>query len=371
MERDVYEPSTGGTGVTFTTPYFYDGMELTGISPYAECANSVERANCTDLHVCVVQGTTYVPIVTKLFPQTDAITLVSSFQEMFDHLADGECNVLVGDVFSLSNAQAVAAGFTTDDKKYVVGESVQTHEPLALVTRDDDAVWSDFVNWVVISLIYSEEKGYNNNNTNTSPYPEINYFGEQYKNMFNHVLQAVGGWNDIFNRHSGGDIPRLGLNQINSGKTGLMYSAPFGNSSTLGPKPTGIMDTILNKRNSLVCGVSRRPFFGEFSGGQWTGFDIDICRALAAALFHGVSDHVLLKAVNVGEQFDKLRNGEIDIMVRSTAVTFEKDVTNGTSNREGLTFSQPLFYDEMRFGGVSQYVLCLYEGLVDVCIIRI
>lgn len=96
-------------------------------------------------------------------------------------------------------------------------------------------------------------------------------------------------------------------------------------------------------RGSLVCGVSQGlPGFSEHDGkGKWTGFDVDFCRAVAAAIFDD-PDKVTYVPLNAAERFDALKAGKIDILSRNSTWTLGRET-------EGLTFAGVTYYDGQGF----------------------
>jgi general L-amino acid transport system substrate-binding protein len=76
----------------------------------------------------------------------------------------------------------------------------------------------------------------------------------------------------------------------------------------------------VRERGFLVCGVSEGiPGFSiTDASGQWTGYDVDFCRALAAAVL-GDAEKVKYRPLTSGEAENALRMGEVDILSRSVA----------------------------------------------------
>jgi general L-amino acid transport system substrate-binding protein len=88
------------------------------------------------------------------------------------------------------------------------------------------------------------------------------------------------------------------------------------------------------------CGTQDvSPAFGYIdSAGKYSGFDIDFCRVVAAAIFGDVSKGV--PVVVTGEtRFPTLQNGDTDVLIRTTTYTFSRDV------ELGLSFPMIYFYD--------------------------
>jgi general L-amino acid transport system substrate-binding protein len=105
-----------------------------------------------------------------------------------------------------------------------------------------------------------------------------------------------------------------------------------------------LLDEILD-RGMLRCGVNNTvPGFGfETADGTIEGFDIDFCKAYAAALFGTDSPeegtHYELVPIDADNRFIALRDGEYDVLVRNTTWTSSRDGT------EGVQFTKVNFYD--------------------------
>lgn len=106
-----------------------------------------------------------------------------------------------------------------------------------------------------------------------------------------------------------------------------------------GAEPTGKLKEVL-ERGQLYCGVN-----GKLSGfgfmdpqGNMVGFDVDICRAVAAALFDDPAK-VRFTPLSAPQRFTALQSGEIDLLSRNTTWTISRD------SRVGLDFAPVVFYD--------------------------
>jgi general L-amino acid transport system substrate-binding protein len=99
------------------------------------------------------------------------------------------------------------------------------------------------------------------------------------------------------------------------------------------------LDTV-KKRGKLVCGVSLASpgFAAPNDKGRMEGFDADICRAVAAAVF-GDGEKVEYIPTNINTRFQALQSGEIDILSRQTTVTFTREASLG------IDFGPVVFYD--------------------------
>ena len=69
----------------------------------------------------------------------------------------------------------------------------------------------------------------------------------------------------------------------------------------------------------VQCGVSQglKGFSSPDDKGGWTGIDVDLCRAIAAAIF-GDAEKVKYTPLSAKERFTALQSGEIDVLSRNT-----------------------------------------------------
>lgn len=100
----------------------------------------------------------------------------------------------------------------------------------------------------------------------------------------------------------------------------------------------------VRKRGRVVCGVHEAlPGFAlRDARGVWRGFDVDLCRAVAAATL-GDADKVEFVVVGAQDRFGGLQKGRIDVLSRNTSQTFARDAGLG------LTFPMITYYDGQGF----------------------
>jgi general L-amino acid transport system substrate-binding protein len=101
----------------------------------------------------------------------------------------------------------------------------------------------------------------------------------------------------------------------------------------------GVLQQV-RSRGQLVCGVNNAvPGFGFVTqAGEFQGFDIDFCRAVAAAVL-GDPDAVDYRELTAEQRFTALQGREIDVLIRNTTWTASRD------GSEGATFLHTTFYD--------------------------
>lgn len=100
----------------------------------------------------------------------------------------------------------------------------------------------------------------------------------------------------------------------------------------------------VQKRGSLKCGVTQGlpGFSAPDKAGKWKGIDVDVCRAVAAAVL-GDSDKVKYIPLSAKERMTALQSGEIDLLSRVTTWTYQRDTALG------LDFAGVTYYDGQGF----------------------
>lgn len=100
----------------------------------------------------------------------------------------------------------------------------------------------------------------------------------------------------------------------------------------------------IKKRGFLLCGVSQglSGFSSPDKKGNWSGLDVDFCRAMAAAIF-GNAKKVKFVPNSAKERFTALQSGEIDVLSRNTTWTMQRDTALG------FEFVGVLYYDGQGF----------------------
>ena len=97
-------------------------------------------------------------------------------------------------------------------------------------------------------------------------------------------------------------------------------------------------------RGALLCGVGTGTagFFLADSQGKWTGLDVDLCRAVSAAIF-GEADKVKYVPVTAQQRFTALQSGEVDVLSNNTTWTLTRDTALG------FDFTGITYYDGQGF----------------------
>lgn len=126
------------------------------------------------------------------------------------------------------------------------------------------------------------------------------------------------------------------------------------------------LDRVL-ERGRLVCGVNNAlPGFGYIeSDGTWSGFDVDFCRAIAAAVL-GNGDAVEFVPLSAAQRQPAVQTGEVDVLIRNTTWTLIRD-TEWTAD-----FAPTTFYDGQGFMVHADLGITELEDLAgaSICVTR-
>ena len=135
-------------------------------------------------------------------------------------------------------------------------------------------------------------------------------------------------------------LKRLGQTALRWALQALVLALTVGTSPLLASQ----MLADVKGRGSLACGVNEGlPGFSFVDErGNWTGFDVDFCRALAAAIY-GDPNRVRLIPLSADARFQALRDGKIDVLSRNSTWTMSRET------EFGLTFVGVTYYDGQGF----------------------
>jgi len=122
----------------------------------------------------------------------------------------------------------------------------------------------------------------------------------------------------------------------------------------------------VRERGFLICGATNPlPGFAQMDAeGRWSGFDVDLCRGIAAAVF-GDPDLIEFRSLRGEARFAPLQTGAVDVLTRNGPWTQRRDTLYGAS------YVAPSFYDGQAFmvpqslGFVSAYEL----DDVSICVV--
>jgi general L-amino acid transport system substrate-binding protein len=131
--------------------------------------------------------------------------------------------------------------------------------------------------------------------------------------------------------------------KLNTLKTAATLVAAIG---TLAAAPAFAGKTLdaIKARGQVVCGVNTglAGFSAADSSGKWSGLDVDICRAVAAAVL-GDGEKVKYVPLNAQARFTALQSGEVDVLSRNTTFSLTRDASLG------LSITATTYYDGQGF----------------------
>ena len=131
--------------------------------------------------------------------------------------------------------------------------------------------------------------------------------------------------------------------------------------------PAATLDAI-RARGTLICGVNTglAGFAQPDSQGNWRGFDVDYCRALAAAIF-GDPARVRYVPTTAQVRFTALQSGEVDVLSRNTTWTLSRDTSlgfdfGGTNFYDGQGFMVKRSANVTRAAQLNGATICVQPG---------
>ena len=135
--------------------------------------------------------------------------------------------------------------------------------------------------------------------------------------------------------------------RISSMKTLAIVATAVGTLAAL-PAHAGKTLDAIKARGQVICGVNTglAGFGAADSTGKWSGLDVDVCRAIAAATL-GDAEKVKYVPLNAQQRFTALQSGEIDVLSRNTTFTETRDASLGLEQTvvtyyDGQGFMVPL-----------------------------
>jgi general L-amino acid transport system substrate-binding protein len=130
------------------------------------------------------------------------------------------------------------------------------------------------------------------------------------------------------------------------------------------PASAQTLDAV-RERGFLVCGSSNplQGFAQQDGEGRWSGFDVDLCRAIAASIF-GDPNLIEFRALRGEARFASLQTGDIDVLTRNGPWTQRRDTSYGAAFVAASFFDGQAFLVPQSLGLVSAYEL----DNVNICV---
>ena len=180
------------------------------------------------------------------------------------------------------------------------------------------------------------------------------------------IVKQVGNYGESFERNVGSGSPLKidrGLNKLWT-KGGLQYAPPIRVGAAMRPFVLAAVRSGLARRrwprampprrqgprrhqgarraSSAACRPASPGFAVADSQGKWIGLDVDVCRAVSAAIF-GESEKVKYVPLTSQQRFTALQSGEVDLLSNNTTVTL-------SATPRSASISPPItYYDGQGF----------------------
>lgn len=339
-------------------PYYFAGLTFGGIPQFVQCADNYDYISpaCQGLKICVSSLTSWYDVAVGIFPP-ESVVGTEGIAASVPALGDGLCNVFGATRFELVEDNVERLGYDMS-LGYAVGDRMHSKSFETWMTRSSDRQWTKMTSWIFEALVQAEESGITQPSAGlmeaTTVFNDARY---SFDDLFRNAVAANGNFGEIWDKTM--PFSRPSMNHVCNGSSGLIVSMDFGAYEDLGdrPSPGGHIERII-QRGALVCAVSPARGFAEFNQqtNSWMGFEVDICRAVAAAIFSGLPK-VDFVTVSTSEVFTGVKSGSIDLAAGKTR-TLEREIKHSSSEGFAFDFSPPYFYDGMIFAGYEPNGRC-------------
>ncbi len=155
-----------------------------------------------------------------------------------------------------------------------------------------------------------------------------------------------------------------------TGTSGAQAQMSAPGSEITRPTATPTLDGV-RRKGFVQCGVSTgiAGFSTPDAQGEWRGLDVDVCRAIAAAVL-GDATKVRFTPLTSPQRFAALQTGEIDVLSRVTTITFQRDVQLGIEFPamnwyDGSTFLVRKALNLSSLKGLDGATICIQPGTTN------
>jgi len=137
--------------------------------------------------------------------------------------------------------------------------------------------------------------------------------------------------------------------------------------ASTGTTASGATLRAVRARGAVKCGISQAAGFATPNdAGQWQGFDVDFCRAIAVAVF-GDPAKVEYVPYTQSQRFSGLQSGEVDILVNGTSLTISRTMQRGFHFGpiylyDGQAFLVPKSLNVSKAAALDGATVCVQQG---------
>ena len=356
--------------------YLYDNQALL----VRESSNIDNVVDLQDKKIGVVKNTASEQNLASYFKDEEISFISQTFEsteEMLQAYDRGEIDAISSNRSTLFSSLEKL----TEPEQHKFLDEELSKAPLALAIPENDSEWGDIVRWVTYALIQAEETGLTSEdiddfvefiNDSIDAFetfgldgldseipPTITRFlglGEEDnlgealglpKDFVVQIIKQVGNYGEIYERH----FPGLERDR-NSGwqNDGLLYSPPFAGKvegfELIDNDSRNLLQEIKERGFVQLGVIGNNPGFSfKDSGKEWKGFDIDLGKAVSAAVFGSPNElKVIVEDIeDLSQGFEKVANGNIDIFAAGVTHNLARDAALG------VDFSPTYIYDYQDF----------------------
>lgn len=330
-------------GVDYSPTVFFDtqGVMVRGNSGIS----SVEQLPGTTIGV--LAGTRSQQNLEDAAQQAGVTLNIQTFSSQDDLFAAYDAGQ-IGAVSMNRGALASRIPTLSNPGNQVILEENLGKEPLALIFPENQSEFADVVRWVVNAPIQAEVFGINSQNVNEflNGNTDIKRFlgvegnlGESLgiSNDFAlKIIQQIGNYAEIYNRNFDETALPRNLNELMFVEPeGQLFYPPFSGSDTISVPLVdndnrNVLQEVLDRGFVRVGVRNEAPGLGfADANGNLTGFDVDLGRAVAAAVFGDPNAVEFVVQTSAAQRFSDVANGIVDITSRNTTHNLKRDALLG------------------------------------------
>jgi len=363
--RDVFEKRSKLPFSFAPIPYYFAGLTFGGIPRFVNCADNHDYTSigCQDVKICISSSSSWYDVVTNIFPPENVVG-TQGLEFGVREVQQGRCNVLGATRNEVLEENIASLGYNID-LGYAVGNRMHSKSFETWMTRSDDRQWTKMTSWIFEALVQAEQSKITQASAGLMKSTTVfNDPTTKFDNLFRNAVGANGNFGEIWNKTM--SVSRPPMNHICNGTSGLILSQGFGSYEDVGlrPREGGHIERII-QRGVLQCAIDPAIGFAAFNEqtNRWSGMEVDICRAIAAAIFNGLPkvDFIIENTIDV---FSGIKSGQIDLATGRTR-TLEREIKHDSSGGFAFDFSPPYFYDGMIFAGFEPHGQCAAELSFD------
>ncbi|MFW5665783.1 transporter substrate-binding domain-containing protein [Coleofasciculus sp.] len=261
-----------------------------------------------------------------------------------------------GEIVAIStNASSLVARIPTlsNPSNHQVLDQIVAKEPFAMVIPENESEFADVVEWVNYATFQADEFGITSANLNdilaTNSNPIIARFLGQAGDLgaalglandfVVNIIASVGNYEEIYQRHFGSfNLPTFNLGRNlnqDANEFGLLLSPPFAGSTggvedeLIDNDNRNVLQEVLDRGYVIIGVEGNLPGLSQEVEGEFSGFNVELGRAIAAALFGDPNAVEFVVQPSFLDNFTATANGEVDITIAPITQNLVRDASLG------------------------------------------